>query len=71
MELEVVLDLLRCGDEHGCLLLPCFVIGTTLAQPSFYVYMHLLNKQGESTAKTVSLIGAMSGVSRLAESLGS
>lgn len=41
---------------------PASIIGTTLAQPSFYIYMHLLDDQGLPTDKTQSLIGAMSGV---------
>lgn len=41
---------------------PASIIGTTLAQPSFYVYMKLLNSEGLVTSKTNSLIGAMSGV---------
>ena len=41
---------------------PSSVIGTTLAQPSFYSYMNLLHSEGEATSKTNSLIGAMSGV---------
>ena len=41
---------------------PASVIGTTLAQPSFYAYMHLLNDEGKVTNETDSLIGAMSGV---------
>ncbi|KAL6246340.1 hypothetical protein RBB50_006576 [Rhinocladiella similis] len=41
---------------------PASIIGTTLAQPSFYVYMNLLSSEGLVTAKTESLIGAMSGI---------
>ena len=41
---------------------PASVIGTTLAQPSFYSYMHLLNSKGEASANEESLIGAMAGV---------
>lgn len=41
---------------------PASIIGTTLAQPSFLTYMHLLDSEGNFTAKSNALTGAMSGV---------
>ncbi|RVX65797.1 hypothetical protein B0A52_10328 [Exophiala mesophila] len=41
---------------------PASIIGTTLAQPSFLVYMSLLTPEGAFTDQGNSLIGAMSGV---------
>ena len=47
---------------------PAAVIATTLGQPTFLVYMELLNDTGTMSPRANSLIGAMSGlfqVSRL------
>lgn len=47
---------------------PAAVIATTLGQPTFLVYMELLNDTGTMSSRANSLIGAMSGlfqVSRL------
>ncbi|OQV07560.1 hypothetical protein CLAIMM_11976 [Cladophialophora immunda] len=41
---------------------PSSIIGTTLAQPGFLTYMHLLDAQGNVASNLDSLIGAMSGV---------
>lgn len=41
---------------------PASIIGTTLAQPSFLMYMSLLTAQGEFSSQGNALIGAMSGV---------
>lgn len=41
---------------------PASVIGVTLAQPSFLVYMNLLDAEGNFTNESNALIGAMSGV---------
>lgn len=41
---------------------PASIIGTTLAQPSFLLYMSLLTPEGTFSERANALIGAMSGV---------
>ncbi|KAJ9615214.1 hypothetical protein H2200_001288 [Cladophialophora chaetospira] len=41
---------------------PLAIIGTTLSQPSFVVYMNLIDEDGLPTSNADSLVGAMSGV---------
>lgn len=41
---------------------PSSIIGVTLAQPEFLIYMGLVNAEGVIDAKSNSLIGAISGV---------
>lgn len=45
-----------------CYSYPASVIGTTLAQPTFYSYMHLVNSKGEASSNQAAVIGAMAGV---------
>lgn len=41
---------------------PASIIGSTLAQPSFLLYMSLLTAEGAFSEQGSALIGAMSGV---------
>lgn len=41
---------------------PTAIIGTTLSQPSFLVYMHLIDTHGNLLSDADSWIGTMSGV---------
>ena len=41
---------------------PTAILGTTLSQPSFLSYMHLIDEEGKSTSNATQLIGATSGV---------
>jgi hypothetical protein len=41
---------------------PTAIIGTTLSQPSFLVYMHLVDADGEFVPNAQSWIGTLSGV---------
>jgi len=41
---------------------PGSIIGTTLGQPAFLEYMHLIDDEGNVTARANDLIGATSGV---------
>jgi hypothetical protein len=41
---------------------PASIIGTTLGQPSFLLYMKLITPEGLLTSDADQLIGAMSGV---------
>jgi hypothetical protein len=41
---------------------PSSIIGTTLGQPSFLLYMGLVNSEGVGTGNANDLIGAASGV---------
>lgn len=41
---------------------PAAVIATTLGQPTFLVFMELLNADGTLSSRANSLIGGMSGV---------
>ena len=41
---------------------PASVIGVTLGQPAFLLYMKLVDSQGEAAANAESLIGSMNGV---------
>lgn len=41
---------------------PSSIIGTTLGQPSFFLYMGLIAPEGNLTANANGLIGATSGV---------
>jgi hypothetical protein len=41
---------------------PASIIGTTLGEPPFLIYMGLINAKGELTGNADGLIGAMSGV---------
>lgn len=41
---------------------PASIIGTTLGEPPFHVYMGLVDEQGKPTANSTSLIGTMNGI---------
>lgn len=41
---------------------PASIIGTTLGQPAFHVYMKLVDANGKPTADSESLIGTMNGI---------
>lgn len=41
---------------------PASIIGTTLGEPPFHVYMGLVDAQGMPTANSESLIGTMNGI---------
>lgn len=41
---------------------PASIIGTTLGEPPFHVYMKLVDAEGKPTPESTSLIGTMNGI---------